>query len=129
MEYISGFYSFVTNGVPSYTQTCYDIKWGLEYWYSNVNDFSPQTFSKDLQKYALPYFEVKKDLAVIVGLAVLWTILRYALTFAVFQVCLIIYVNLLLKNIQMEYAAWSWIIKFNIIMIKFKFKRFDFKFT
>jgi len=104
MEYISGFYSFVTNGVPSYTQTCYDIKWGLEYWYSNVNDFSPQTFSKDLQKYALPYFEVKKDLAVIVGLAVLWTILRYALTFAVFQVCFSGMFNNLRKPTSKEYS-------------------------
>lgn len=94
MEYATGIQNFIVGGVPSYIQTYHDVKWGVEYCYTNcTGDFYPQTFYDTLKTFAV-FDNIGYDVCVLLGLAFLWTILRYILATMVFKV--MCYIRLLI---------------------------------
>ena len=76
----------MTDGVPSYVETLHDLKWGVKYCATNCSgDYSPYTFFTSFKDFAV-FDDAQTDLLSLVGLAIFWTLLRFALSKLIFKV-------------------------------------------
>ncbi|XP_067941430.1 ceramide synthase 1-like isoform X2 [Watersipora subatra] len=85
MEYVQQLNTFVSGGVPSYGKTFNDIKWGVEYCLANCSgDFQPLTFFRTFERFAV-LDNIGNEFGVVIALAIFWTLLRYLLSFFIFE--------------------------------------------